>query len=90
MEDGFVQVAFVLANHAHPNMGDIIFGAGGKHALKYIGRVAEALAFQKGFPKQPVGFQAFGIGFQDVAAVGDGFVIPAAVNLRLNVAQVVP
>jgi hypothetical protein len=74
MPDGGIQVAFVLADDAHADMGDKIIRDRGKDALKDIGGVTVALGFEVGFAQQPVGFNVAGVGLEDGAAVRDGLV----------------
>ena len=71
MPDGGIHIALILANDAHPNLGNKIIGDDGEHALQDIGGFAVALAFQERFPQQPVRFDVLGIGSQDVLSMRD-------------------
>jgi hypothetical protein len=68
--DGGLEVAFVLADDRHPDVGDKVVWDRRKHALHDVGRVTEALGLEIGLAQQAVGVQMARIGVQDVTGVG--------------------
>jgi hypothetical protein len=45
---GGVQIAFILADDRHTNVGNEVVGNGGEHALEDVCRITVALGFQIG------------------------------------------
>jgi len=72
--DAGIQVAFVLSDNRHADMGNEVVGDRREHALEQVGRVSIALGFQVGLAEQAVGVQVFGVGFEDVTGVCDGLI----------------
>ena len=73
MPDGAVHILLLVTDNAHAKLRNEIIWNAQQDALENIQSVGMAMGFKIGFPKQPIGFKVFGIAFQDMLTMCNGF-----------------
>jgi hypothetical protein len=74
MPNGGIEIAFILPDNAHAQVGDEIIGNAGEDAVKNIRGIAESLGFKQGFSHQAVGIDVFRVKFKDISAMRESFI----------------
>ncbi len=82
--NGIVQPFLFVGHDAHADLAHKVIRHGHQDALENVGGFGIALGFQIGFAKQAIGFEMFGKGRQDVAAMRDRLVRLAALDERFD------